>query len=69
MAPERSGAHCTSTPTDALKGILCTGDPNSGTVPVGNVIGTARFIVWLPDAMGSCGFGEPSAESVAMAHT
>ncbi|HZE18370.1 MAG TPA: signal peptidase I, partial [Mycobacterium sp.] len=32
-----SRAHCTSIPADALKGVLCTGDPASGTVPVGNV--------------------------------
>jgi signal peptidase I len=43
-----SRAHCTSVPTDAMKGLLCTGDPMSGTVPVGNVIGKARFIVWPP---------------------
>lgn len=47
-----SRAHCTSTPTDALKGILCTGDPMSGTVPVSNVIGEARFIVWPPGRWG-----------------
>ena len=47
-----SRAHCTSTPTDALKGILCTGDPMSGTVPVSNVIGKARFIVWPPGRWG-----------------
>jgi signal peptidase I len=43
-----SRAHCTSVPDDALKGLLCTGDPTAGTVPVGNVIGKARFIVWPP---------------------
>lgn len=47
-----SRAHCTSIPADALKGILCTGDPMSGTVPVGNVIGKARFIVWPPSRWG-----------------
>ncbi len=47
-----SRAHCTSTPTDVLKGILCTGDPMSGTVPVSNVIGKARFIVWPPGRWG-----------------
>jgi signal peptidase I len=47
-----SRAHCTSIPTDALKGILCTGDPNSGTVPVANVIGKAQFIVWPPSRWG-----------------
>jgi signal peptidase I len=38
-----SRAHCTSVPADALKGILCTGDPMSGTIPVENVIGKARL--------------------------
>lgn len=47
-----SRAHCTSTPADAMKGLLCTGDPVSGTVPVGNVIGKARFIVWPPSRWG-----------------
>ena len=47
-----SRAHCTSTPADAIKGILCTGDPMSGTVPVANVIGKARFIVWPPARWG-----------------
>ena len=41
-----SRAHCTSTPADAQRGIQCTGDPNSGTIPVDNVIGKARFIAW-----------------------
>ncbi|WP_156689926.1 signal peptidase I [Mycobacterium sp. Marseille-P9652] len=47
-----SRAHCESVPADALKEILCTGDPNSGTVPVSNVIGKARFIVWPPSRWG-----------------
>jgi signal peptidase I len=38
-----SRAHCTSTPADALKGVLCTGDPMSGTIPVDNVIGKVRL--------------------------
>jgi signal peptidase I len=54
-----SRAHCTSTPTDALKGILCTGDPSSGTVPVANVIGKARFIVWPPTRWGGVGSVNP----------
>jgi signal peptidase I len=54
-----SRAHCTSIPPDALKGILCTGDPNSGTVPVGNVIGKARFIVWPPSRWGGVGSMNP----------
>jgi signal peptidase I len=47
-----SRAHCLSDPADAMKGLLCTGDPVSGTVPVGNVIGKARFIVWPPSRWG-----------------
>ena len=47
-----SRAHCTSTPSDAMNGLLCTGDPMAGTVPVGNVIGKARFIVWPPSRWG-----------------
>lgn len=47
-----SRAHCTSDRADALKGLLCTGDPMSGTVPVSNVIGKARFIVWPPSRWG-----------------
>jgi signal peptidase I len=48
-----SRAHCTSVPADAMKGLLCTGDPMSGTVPVDNVIGKARFIVWPPSRWGA----------------
>ena len=47
-----SRAHCTSTPADAQRGIMCTGDPMSGTVPVDNVIGKARFIAWPPSRWG-----------------
>jgi len=47
-----SRAHCTSTPADAQRGIMCTGDPDSGTVPVANVIGIARFIAWPPSRWG-----------------
>jgi signal peptidase I len=47
-----SRAHCTSTPGDAMNGLLCTGDPMAGTVPVSNVIGKARFIVWPPGRWG-----------------
>jgi signal peptidase I len=47
-----SRAHCDSTPADAMNGVLCTGDPASGTVPVSNVIGKARFIVWPPGRWG-----------------
>jgi signal peptidase I len=54
-----SRAHCTSTPTDAMNGLLCTGDPMAGTVPVGNVIGKARFIVWPPSRWGGVGAVNP----------
>jgi len=54
-----SRAHCTSIPADALKGILCSGDPMAGTVPVSNVIGKARFIVWPPSRWGGVGSVNP----------
>jgi signal peptidase I len=54
-----SRAHCTSVPAEALKGVLCTGDPMSGTVPVSNVIGKARFIVWPPSRWGGVGSVNP----------
>jgi len=47
-----SRAHCTSTPAEAQQGVLCTGDPVTGTVPVDNVIGKARFIAWPPSRWG-----------------
>ncbi|MDH6245122.1 signal peptidase I [Mycobacterium sp. OTB74] len=47
-----SRAHCTDSPADAMKGLKCTGDPTAGTVPVGNVIGKARFIAWPPSRWG-----------------
>ncbi|MCG5433742.1 signal peptidase I [Mycobacterium sp. MYCO198283] len=47
-----SRAHCAS-PRDGMdRGIACTGDPESGTVPVENVIGKARFIAWPPGRWG-----------------
>ena len=39
-------------PADAQRGLLCTGDPMAGTVPVENVIGKARFIAWPPSRWG-----------------
>jgi signal peptidase I len=54
-----SRAHCTSVPAEALKGVLCTGDPTSGTVPVSNVIGKARFIVWPPSRWSGVGSVNP----------
>ena len=47
-----SRAHCTTLPADAQRGLLCTGDPMAGTVPVDNVIGKARFIAWPPSRWG-----------------
>ena len=47
-----SRAHCTSLPADLQKGVLCTGDPTSGTIPIDNVIGKARFIAWPPSRWG-----------------
>jgi signal peptidase I len=44
--------HCDSAPPEAQRGILCTGDPTAGTVPVDNVIGKARFIAWPPSRWG-----------------
>lgn len=54
-----SRVHCVSNAVDAVKGIFCTGDPDSGTVPVGNVIGKARFIVWPPSRWGGVGSVDP----------
>lgn len=54
-----SRAHCTSLPADARMGILCTGDPMSGTVPVDNVIGKARFIAWPPGRWGGVSSFDP----------
>lgn len=45
-----SRAHCP---------MLCTGDPTPGTVPVANVIGKARFIVWPPSRWGLVGSVNP----------
>ena len=47
-----SRAHCTSTPEGVERGVYCTGDPISGTVPVENVVGKARFIAWPPGRWG-----------------
>ncbi len=54
-----SRAHCTSIRDDARKGLLCTGDPAAGTVPVGNVIGKARLIVWPPSRWRGVGSVNP----------
>src|SRR4029077_1426331 len=47
-----SRAHCGSTPADAQRGLICTGNPTIGTVPVDNVIGKERFIAWPPSRWG-----------------
>ncbi|MCV7300418.1 signal peptidase I [Mycobacterium barrassiae] len=57
-----SRAHCTSTPTDAQRGVLCTGDPQAGTVPIENVIGKARFIAWPPSRWGGVGSVNPQTQ-------
>jgi ribosomal protein L25 (general stress protein Ctc) len=54
-----SRAHCASTPAEAQKGILCTGDPDAGTVPVDNVIGKAQFIAWPPSRWGGVSSFDP----------
>ena len=54
-----SRAHCASTPAEAQKGILCTGDPEAGTVPVDNVIGKAQFIAWPPSRWGGVSSFDP----------
>jgi signal peptidase I len=41
-----SRAHCSNEPIDAQRGLICTGDPQAGTIPIDNVIGKARFIAW-----------------------
>lgn len=47
-----SRAHCSNAPADAQRGLVCTGEPTAGTVPVDNVIGKARFIAWPPSRWG-----------------
>lgn len=54
-----SRAHCTSTPAEAQKGVICTGDPVTGTVPVSDVIGKARFIAWPPSRWGGVSAIDP----------
>ena len=54
-----SRAHCSSAPAEAQKGLLCTGDPATGTVPVDNVIGKARFIAWPPSRWGGVSSVDP----------
>jgi len=57
-----SRAHCGNTPTDAQRGVMCTGDPTYGTVPIDNVIGKARFIAWPPSRWGGVGSVDPQTQ-------
>jgi signal peptidase I len=57
-----SRAHCGNTPADAQRGLLCTGDPMAGTIPVDNVIGKARFIAWPPSRWGGVGSVNPQTQ-------
>ena len=57
-----SRAHCGNTPADAQRGLLCTGDPALGTVPVDNVIGKARFIAWPPSRWGGVRSVDPQTQ-------
>lgn len=58
-----SRAHCGKLPEDARRGLVCTGDPMAGTVPVDNVIGKARFIAWPPSRWGGISSGNPQTNS------
>jgi signal peptidase I len=57
-----SRAHCGNTPIDAQRGLMCTGDPTYGTVPIDNVIGKARFIAWPPSRWGGVGSVDPQTQ-------
>jgi len=52
-----SRAHCNY--ADLATGPLCSGDPMAGTVPVSNVIGKTRFIVWPPSRWSGVGSVNP----------
>jgi signal peptidase I len=54
-----SRVHCGNKPEDAQRGVLCTGDPEAGTIPLENVIGKARFIAWPPSRWGGVGSQNP----------
>ncbi|UXA19759.1 signal peptidase I [Mycobacterium sp. SMC-4] len=47
-----SRTHCGNDPDDVQRGLICTGDPIPGTIPVENVIGKAQFIAWPPSRWG-----------------
>jgi signal peptidase I len=57
-----SRVHCADNPADFQSGIKCTGDPNAGTVPLGNVIGKARFIAWPPSRWGGVSSVDPQTQ-------
>lgn len=59
-----SRVHCDESPRGYERNILCTG-PNTdlGTVPVGNVIGKARFIAWPPGRWGGVDSTNPQRGS------
>ncbi|MGB0970342.1 MAG: signal peptidase I [Mycobacterium sp.] len=56
-----SRAHCSNQPEDAQRGVLCTGDPVAGTIPVSNIIGKARFIAWPPSRWGGVSSVDPQS--------
>lgn len=56
-----SRAHCSNRPEDAQRGVLCTGDPVAGTIPVKNIIGKARFIAWPPSRWGGVSSVDPQS--------
>lgn len=58
-----SRSHCSNRPEDAQDGLLCTGDPVAGTIPVENVIGKARFIAWPPSRWGGVSSVNPQESS------
>ena len=58
-----SRVHCGNVPEDAQSGLVCTGDPVPGTVPVENVIGKARFIAWPPSRWGGIDGTNPQTDS------
>ena len=60
-----SRAHCSNLPADAQRGLLCTGDPTAGTIPVANVIGKAQFIAWPPGRWGGVDSVNPQASAQA----
>ena len=58
-----SRTHCSNRPEDAQDGLLCTGDPVAGTIPVENIVGKARFIAWPPSRWGGVSSVDPQEPS------